>query len=92
MGCLEVFISMLPMSSGSPCLVAQLSGTLECRARAFACGLRVDPSADVEPRTIRIYDTGQEITHFRGSYLGTFLMRGGALVFHAYEVTQAELD
>ena len=52
----------------------------------------VDPSADVEPRTIRIYDTGQEITHFRGSYLGTFLMRGGALVFHAYEVTQAELD
>lgn len=45
----------------------------------------VVPTRETEKRTICIYGTGQEITAFDRTYLGTFQMRGGALVFHAYE-------
>jgi hypothetical protein len=45
----------------------------------------VDPSEIKEMRRIHIYGTGQEIPDDPGIYLGSFLMSGGSLVFHAFE-------
>jgi len=47
----------------------------------------VDPSAPKETRTFRIHGTGHPVPDSeRLSYLASFQMRGGELVFHAFEV------
>lgn len=45
----------------------------------------VDVNAPTETRFFRIYGTGHRIPDDTGRYLGTFMMHGGDLVFHAYE-------
>lgn len=37
------------------------------------------------PRQIRVAGTGQNLPNFPGTYIGTFQMNGGALVFHVFE-------
>lgn len=48
----------------------------------------VDPTAPTKPRTLRIAGTGHPIERnvFNYAHISTFMMRGGALVFHAFEV------
>lgn len=39
------------------------------------------------PRTISIHGTGNNVPDNPGRYIGTFQMSGGALIWHAFEVT-----
>lgn len=43
----------------------------------------VDPARAVEARRFRLVGTGHEVTN-PGEYVGTFMMRDGALVFHLF--------
>ena len=45
----------------------------------------VDPGAETEKRTFRVYGTGHDLPDDPGQYVGTFQMHGGALVFHVFE-------
>lgn len=45
----------------------------------------VDPSAPKEKRLFRVAGTGHPIEETNLTYIGTFQMRGGALVFHLFE-------
>jgi hypothetical protein len=45
----------------------------------------VDPNAETEERTFQIHGTGHDIPDAPGKYIGTFQLRGGALVLHAFE-------
>jgi hypothetical protein len=67
------------MPSGATIRYLAMQGDAPC------LWVEVYPEAEPELRTICIYGTGHPITHFSGNYLGSFQMRGGALVFHAYE-------
>lgn len=51
-----------------------------------------DHTAPTEPRTIAIYGTGNQMPEDHGEYIATFQMRGGALVFHAFEVEYSQKD
>lgn len=46
---------------------------------------QVDTEAEIVPRAIRIFGTGQPMPDDPGIYIGTFQLKGGALVFHAYD-------
>lgn len=41
-----------------------------------------------EPRVIAVYGTGNPMPENCGSYIATFQMYNGQLVFHAFEVTK----
>ena len=46
----------------------------------------VNPQAEKEIRTFRLVGTGHEIRHSdKLTYIGTFQLEGGALVFHLFE-------
>jgi hypothetical protein len=42
---------------------------------------------DGEHRTIRIFGTGHPMPDDPGVYIGSFMLKGGVLVFHAYDAT-----
>ena len=46
----------------------------------------VDPVAPVEARHFRLAGTGHDVDCHILAYVGTVLLRGGALVFHLFEV------
>lgn len=46
----------------------------------------VDPDKPVSPRKIRIAGTGHDIDESIERYIGTTMLHGGSLVFHAFEV------
>lgn len=52
----------------------------------------VDPSASLEARRFVIYGTGHEMRADRHTYVGTFQMYQGALVFHVFELHTAEQE
>lgn len=53
----------------------------------------VDSRSPKEKRTIEIFGTGHDIpAELRLSYISTFQMDSGALVFHAYERNAATSD
>lgn len=45
----------------------------------------VDPTAPIEPVLIEVFGTGHVIEEGERTYVGTFQMQGGALVFHLYQ-------
>ena len=45
----------------------------------------VNPKEDHRPRRFAIYGTGHEMPDEPGTYLGTFQIVGGALIFHVFE-------
>ena len=44
----------------------------------------VDPNAPTEGRRFNVYGTGHPIRRDPGEFVGTFQLRGGALVFHLF--------
>lgn len=48
----------------------------------------VDPAMPREERKIRIAGTGHDINYKDVGYINTFIMYGGKLVFHAFEVLE----
>ena len=53
----------------------------------------VDPEAPLESRTFRFVGTGHPIEEpaEKLSFVGTAQMRGGALIWHLFEITEVEL-
>lgn len=45
----------------------------------------VDPSMPLEPRRFVVAGTGHPLPAYRGPFLGTVLLAGGALVYHVWE-------
>ena len=45
----------------------------------------VDPNAEAERRRVRVAGTGHGLGDV-GAYIGSFMMAGGALVFHVFEM------
>lgn len=53
---------------------------------------KVNPKSEKEKRVIYIVGTGHDLENFISdfcNYCGTFQIRGGALVFHAFEISEA---
>lgn len=71
----------LLMPKGSVALAVQTQGDIPC------LWAMVDPDADREVRRFRIYGTGHALCEDARTltYVGTFQMHGGALVFHIFE-------
>jgi len=46
---------------------------------------RVDPAQPMLTRRFHLRGTGHPLTGEEGRFIGTFLMRSGALVFHLFE-------
>jgi hypothetical protein len=59
--------------------------TVQVQAQVPCLWALVHESHDVEVRRFRIYGTGHPINHLIGSYVGTFQLVGGGLVFHVFE-------
>ncbi len=45
----------------------------------------VGPERRKVERTVRIYGTGYPMPEHPGRHIGSFMLRGGTLVFHAYD-------
>jgi len=45
----------------------------------------VDPEAEKQIRLVSVFGTGHPMPDDPGSYIGTFMLHGGALVFHVYD-------
>lgn len=61
--------------------------TVQAQADRPCLWALVDPAAEPTPRQFRMWGTGHEHAEEPGTYLGTFQLGGGALVFHVFEVT-----
>ncbi len=46
---------------------------------------RVDTDADLEQRRFFTHGTGHQVVAKAGKHVGTYLLDGGALVFHVFE-------
>ena len=71
----------IEMPQGAKVLAVQVQGEQVC------VWVLVDPHADKERRTFYIVGTGHDLWDDWGRlrHLGTFQLRGGALVFHVFE-------
>jgi hypothetical protein len=82
-------LQMVMIPAGAKLLDVQVqAGPMQSRfAQLWAL---CDENAPKEPRYIAIYGTGNPMPGEPGDYIATFQMRGGALVFHAFEVAHAQ--
>lgn len=48
--------------------------------------VEVDPESPRVIRLFSVYGTGEPIPPGNRNYIGSFMLRGGSLVFHVYEV------
>ena len=79
----DSFAIQMPYGAGILCVQTQGD-------RPFVWA-EVDPERETEGRTFRLFGTGhpQEVDGML-DYVGTFQVRGGALVFHLYEAHEFE--
>jgi len=70
----------LMMPAGAKLLDVQMQGG-HCYIWALC-----DQNAPEHPRNLAIYGTGNPMPDKPGEYVATFQMRGGAFVFHAFEI------
>lgn len=81
-----------PLSLETPQVLSMPRGavvlTVQTQSEQPVLWALVDPDAPTEDRTFFIYGTGweHETPVDRAAYRGTFQLRGGALVFHLFEV------
>ena len=73
-------ITMLPIGA-KPLSVHVQNGT------PFLWSL-VDPNAEMGEKAFHIAGTGHELPDNIGQFIGTFLIAGGSLVFHVFEVNE----
>lgn len=76
--------SVLEMPRGAEILTVQTQGD------SVQLWALVDPDAQTELRTFKTYGTGQSLDHCPGVYVSTYQIRGGALVFHVFELARGE--
>ena len=74
----------LQMPLDSQVLTVQMQGETPC------LWALVDDNNDLVWRTFAVYGTGRLVRHDHGKYIGTFQMNGGALVWHVFEVPNAD--
>jgi hypothetical protein len=70
----------LEMPDGAQILHVESQSLMPCM------WVEVDPSAPRVTRNFHVYGTGHHMHSEPQWYLGTFMLHGGALVFHLYEV------
>lgn len=58
------------------------------QAGVLCAWAEVTPGVPDDTIGIHIHGTGHPLSDDRGEYLGTFMLRGGALVFHAYSAAR----
>lgn len=69
------------MPRGAVILTVQIQNGTPC------LWAKVNPEEMPEPRRIRIFGTGHELTTEESEiYIGTFQIHGGSLVFHVFEM------
>lgn len=76
-------------------VVGQQSVDMPAGARILFCAVQhgdrvflwaeVDPQAGKQPRRISIFGTGHPMPDEPGSYIGTFMVKVRAFVFHVYD-------
>jgi len=72
----------IEMPLGSQILTVQTQHEIPC------IWAKVDPSKDMVDSRIRTFATGQLIPkNFHGKHIGTYQLKGGALVFHVFQLT-----
>jgi hypothetical protein len=64
---------------------AILLSVAECRGEPCVWAI-VDPDAEWQKRTIRVYGTGRQHKEIEGRFIGTAVCTGGMLVWHVFEV------
>lgn len=69
----------IEMPEGAEILTVQMQKTDLC---LWAI---VDPEAKKVKRKFNVFGTGHEID-IKGTYIGTFQMHGGDLIFHVFEI------
>jgi hypothetical protein len=52
---------------------------------------RVEPQNPIEQRRFKLRGTGHDVD-FRSRHIGSFMLRGGALVFHLFETPKSAAD
>lgn len=72
-------LQTIPMPAGAKILAVQTQHDLPY------LWAMVDSGSPPEPRDFRTYGTGHDVDQ-EGDYIGTYQLRGGALVFHVFEV------
>jgi len=73
--------NLIKMPIGAEILTVQMQGKSCC------IWALVDPLAEVEERNFTVFGTGHEIEGSENmSYIGTFQMHDGALIWHLFEV------
>lgn len=55
------------------------------QGEAVCLWAQVSPGRVKQVRTIHIFGTGHDLPDNPGRHIGSFMLHGGALVFHAYE-------
>jgi hypothetical protein len=74
-------VQTVRMPRGARILCVQVQSGVPC------LWAEVDPKAETELRTLRIYGTGHPMAEGeQRNYVGTFQLVGMGLVFHVYEV------
>jgi len=58
----------------------------DTQAEALCVWAVVDTDAEKEPRSIAVIGTGHEMGADNFKYIGTAQMKGGALIWHVFEV------
>lgn len=62
--------------------------TVAMQGETACLWVEVNPDAEGKHyRTICIFGTGQPMPDDPGAYIGSFMLHGGALVFHAYDAS-----
>lgn len=69
---------LVPIPSGARLLHVGIQGGQVC------LWAEVSPDSPIIDWTVRIYGTGHPIEPNSGRHVGTFMLNGGAIVFHAY--------
>ena len=72
-------VQQIGMPQGAEILCVQMQASTPC------LWALCEHAAPRQPRTIRIFGTGNPITEEPGRYIGTYQLSGGALVFHVFE-------
>jgi hypothetical protein len=74
----DTFPKSIMMPCGAKVLTVQMQG------RQLQLWALVDPNQPYEPRRFSVFGTGWE-SEISGTYIGTFQLDGGSLVFHVFE-------
>lgn len=86
---MKIFKWVLTVTDKQPLLMPEGSKILDVQMQGHQCCLWAlcDPNAKQVGRYFAIYGTGNPMPDDPGSYIATFQLDGGELVFHVFETS-----